>query len=79
MHGDAGSFAASEEAWDDFVIAAFVDGDDFAGVFGRDAAHIIVDGGEYGDRLFADVDAGEDGCGFGDSWKTVVENFWWEM
>jgi len=79
VDGDTGSFAASEEARDDFVIAAFVDGDDFAGVFRGDTAHVVVDGREDGDGLFADVNAREDGCGFGDSWETIVENFWWEM
>lgn len=29
--------------------------------------------------MFADVNAGEDGCGFGDAGKAFVEDFWWQM
>ena len=79
VDGDAGGFAAGEEAGDHFVGAGGVLGDDFARVFGGDAAHVVVDGGEDGDRLFADVDAGEDGGCFGDAWETLVEDLRWEM
>ena len=72
VHGDAGGFSAGEEAGDDLVFALGVDGDYFAGVFGGDATHVVVDGGEDGDWLLSDVDAREDGGGLGDSWEAVM-------
>ena len=68
VDGDAGGFAAGEEAFDDLVVAGGVLGDDFTGVFGGDAAHVVVNGGQDGDGLFADIHSGEDGGGFGDTW-----------
>jgi hypothetical protein len=55
------SFSASEETWNDLVIAGFVYSDDFASILCRNTAHVIMDSWEDGDGLFTDVDTGEDG------------------
>ncbi len=66
VHGGAGGLAGGEEAWNDLVLAVLVR-DDLAPVVGGDAAHVVVDGGEHGDGLAGDVDAGKDHGGLGDA------------
>jgi len=63
MNRDTGSFTSRVQALDDLVLALAVLGDDLAVVVGRNAAHVVVYGGEDGDGLLRDVDTGEDRSG----------------
>ena len=74
VHGDAGGFAAGVEARDHDVVALGVDVEDLAGVFGRDAAHVVVHGRQDGDGLLGDVDAGEDGGRFRNAGEALVQD-----
>ena len=71
---DTSSLTAGEETWHDLVLAALVDGNDFTSVLGRDTTHVVMDGGQDGDRLLADVDTSEDGGGLGDTGQTLVKD-----
>jgi len=75
MDGNTGGFAGGVESWDDFLVTILVDGEDFAGVFCRDTAHVVVDCWKDGDGFLGDVDAREDGCCFGDTGETFFEDF----
>src|SRR3990167_6839142 len=59
VHADAGAFAHGVQAVDDLLRAVAVGGDDLAVDVGRDAAHLVVDGGHDRDRFARDVHVGE--------------------
>jgi hypothetical protein len=61
------------------LFARFVDSNYFAGVAGRNAAHVVMDGRENGDGFFGDVDACKDRSGFGDTWQAFFEDFGGEV
>ena len=52
---------------DDLVPALSIGGDDLAPVVGGNPAHVVVDGGQDGDRLPRHVHAGKDHGRLGDS------------
>src|SRR5690606_24104438 len=64
-----------EQAGDDRVRIAVLQGDDFAVVVRLDAAHVVVHGRHHGDRLLAQVNAREDLRGLGDARQTLGQNF----
>ncbi len=45
---------------DDLVLALGVNGDDLSAVVGGHAAHVVVDGGQHGNRLPGHVHPGKD-------------------
>lgn len=40
---------------------------------------VVVDGGQDRNRLFGDIDTGEDGSSFGYTRESLVKNVRWEM
>ena len=79
MDRDAGRFADREQAGDDAVRIAVLQGDDLAMIIGRDAAHIIVDRRNHRQRLAGQVDAGEDLAGLGDAGQPLVQDLGVDM
>src|SRR5690606_36551002 len=61
------------QAGDDVVGIAVLELHDFAVVVGRDAAHVVVHGRDYRDRLLLDVDVGEDARAFRDARQLLVD------
>lgn len=74
VDGHAGGFTAGEETGDDLVVALLVDGQDLTSVLGGDTTHVVVHGGQDGDRLLRDVDTGEDSRSLGDTGEALVED-----
>ena len=74
VDGDTGGLTTGEETGDDLVVALSILSNDLTGVLGGDTTHVVVDGGQNGDGLLADIDTGEDGSGLGDTGQTLVED-----
>ncbi len=74
VDADAGRFADREQAGHDRVRIAVLQGDDFAMIVGRDAAHRIVDRRRDRDRLAGQVDAREGLRGLGDARQPLVQD-----
>ena len=74
MDADAGRFADREQAGDDRVGVAVLQGHDLAVIIGRDPAHIVVDRRDDRDRLAGEVDAGEGHRGLGDAREPLVQD-----
>src|SRR5690606_19644776 len=71
----ASCFAHGEQARDDRIRVAVLQSDDFAVVVRLDAAHVVVHGRHHGDRLLAQVNAGEDLRGLSDARQTLGQDF----
>ena len=74
MDGDACRFADGHQAGHDGVGIAGRLGEDFTVIVRGDAAHVVVHGRQDGDRLFREVDAGEDLCALRNAGEALVEN-----
>jgi len=74
VDGDTGGLTASEETGDNLVVALSILSDDLTGVLGGNTTHVVVDGGENGDGLLADIDTSENGGGLGDTGQTLVKD-----
>ncbi|MCJ1300163.1 hypothetical protein MMC08_002957 [Hypocenomyce scalaris] len=71
---DLADLAGGVEAWDGLLVAVGGDSEDLALPIGRDAAHAVVHGGQDGDGLFGDVDAGEDRSRLGDAREAIQDH-----
>jgi len=71
---NAGGLADGHEARHDVVRVAVDLGQYLTVIVRRDAAHIVVDGGQDRDRLATDIDAGEYLGRFGDTGQAFVED-----
>lgn len=76
---DGSSLTASEETRDNLVVALLVDGKNLTSVASGDTTHVVVDGGEDGNGLLADIDTSEDTGGLGDTGESLGENLSGEM
>ena len=73
VHRDAGRLAHRHQAGHDGVgLARSVD--HFAVVIAGNAAHVVVHGGQHGNRIAVHVDAGEDARGLGDARQALVDH-----
>ena len=79
VHRDASRFADRHQPRDDRVGIAFGRPDHLAAVICRDAAHVVMHGRQYRDRLARDIDAGEDLRGFRDAGQALVQHVRVEM
>ena len=79
VHRNAGRFAERHQARHDRVGIAVGLGQHFAVIVRRDAAHVVVDGRQYRDRLLGHVDAGEDARALGDAGQALVQHLRVEM
>ena len=75
----ARSFANGEQARHHCVRVAVLQRDDLSVVVRGDSAHIVVDGGDHGDRLAGQIDSRESLGGFGDPGQPFVEDLRIEM
>ena len=64
----------SLKAGDDRVRVAVANGDDFAVIVRRDAAHVVVNGRHHGDRLTGQIDAGDGHRRLGDSGQPLGQD-----
>ena len=79
VDGNASGLTASEETWNDLVLALLVNGKDLTSVLGWDTTHVVVDSWENWNWLLGDIDTGENGGGLRDTWETLVENVGWQV
>jgi len=79
MNRDTSSLTASEQTWNNLVLAVLINSEHLTSVLGGDTAHVVVNGGKDRDGLLGNVDTGEDRGGLGDTWETLVENLWWQV
>ncbi len=74
VHRHARGFADGHQAGHDGVGVAGRLGEDFAVIVRRDAAHVVVHGRQDRDRLFGDIDAGEDLGAFRNAGQALVQD-----
>src|SRR6478735_4151786 len=79
MHRYARGFADGHEARHHAVGVTVLQRHHFAVHVARDSAHVVVHGGQHGDRILVHVDAGEDARGLGDAGQACVNHFGAEM
>ena len=71
----AGAFAHCIQAVDHRIVAAGGLDDHLSVNVGRNAAHLIVDGGHHRNSFFGDVDVGEVDANFINGRQTLVNGF----
>ena len=79
MHGDASRFPNRHQTGDDRIRIAVLLRQHFAVIIGRNTAHIVMHGRQYGYRLLRHIDARENLGAFRDAGKPLVQNLRVEM
>ena len=79
VHRHARRLADRHKAGNDVIGVASLLRQHLAVIVRRDAAHVVVNRRKHGDRLAAQVDAGEDLGAFGDARQTLGQNLRIEM
>src|SRR3546814_2400954 len=74
VHRYARDFADREQAGDNGVGAILAERDDFAMIVTGDAAHIVMDSRDDGQRLPRQVDGGENLAALGDAGQTLRQD-----
>ena len=71
MHAHAGAFAHCIQSIDHFTLVVRILGDDLPVDIGRDATHLVMDGGNYRDGFFGDVNVGKVMPDLEHGWQTL--------
>ena len=73
------AFADRHKPGHDRIRIAVFERERFAHVIRGDAAHVVMHGGQHGDRLFRDIHTGKDARGLGDAGQALVNDLRIEM
>ena len=79
MDRHASCFAKRHQTRHDAIGIAVLLGQNFAVIIGRNAAHIVMDSRNHGDRFLRHIDAGKDARAFRNAGESLVQHLRIEM
>jgi hypothetical protein len=79
VHGNARGLAHRHQPGHNAVGIVARLGEHFAVIIGGDAAHVVMHGWQYWDRLAGDIDASENLGALGNAGQTLMQDFRIEM
>ena len=79
VDGGASGFTTCEQTANQLVVALGVLGQDLCTPVRWDATHVVMDGGQDGDRLLRGIDTCKDVSSLEDTWESLVDLLGWQV